>query len=264
MKRMCFRGLPCRGFVSLVVVAVLASPCWSQGQGPKLRHGLGSEHGFLVLRSVSGALLASGELTQTASLHRVKLHVVFHFFDGSLDDETTWFSQGTSFRLIRDRHIQSGRSFPHPSDVTIEEARQQVIVRDLSKGGGPVKAEHMDLPPDLANGIIFTLIQDMPAGDPIEVPYLAMTPTPRMVKVAVAKAGEEQFKVGGRPYRAIKYEVKVHLGGIAGIVAPMIGKQPPDDYVWVSDSRVPAIIRIDSAMYSEGPIWSVRLASPDW
>jgi hypothetical protein len=216
------------------------------------------------LLSLAGVTIASGELTQTASTDRIKLHVVFHFHDGSSDDETTWFSQDPTFRLIRDRHIQSGPSFPNPCDVTIDAPGQQVTVRDLSKGGSSIKTEHMDLPPDLANGIIFTLIQDLQAGDSIEVPYVALSPNPRMVKLAVAKASEEQFKVGGRPYKAVKYAVKVHIGGIAGIVAPMIGKEPPDDYVWVTDSKVPVIVRIDAAMYNGGPVWSVRLASPVW
>jgi hypothetical protein len=264
MRRASLGGLLYECLVTLVVIALFVPSCSVQGQALKLRHRLGAEHGFFVLRSVAGATLASGELTQYAYAGRVKLHVVFHFRDGSLDDETTWFSQEPSFRLIRDRHIQSGPSFPNPSDVTIDAPSQQVSVRDLSKGGNSIKTEHMDLPPDLANGIIFTLVQDLQAGDPIEVPYVALSPKPRMVKLAVAKAGEEQFNVGGRAYKAVKYDVKVRIGGIAGVVAPMIGKQPPDDYVWVTDSRVPAIVRIDAAMYTGGPTWSVRLASPVW
>ena len=85
-----------------------------------------------------------------------------------------------------------------------------------------------------------------------------------MVKLAIAKGGEDRFKVGGHSYKAVKYDVKVHLGGVAGAVAPMIGKQPPDSHVWVTESKVPAIIRIDSALYTDGPIWSVQFASPVW
>ena len=46
--------------------------------------------------------------------------VVFHFRDGSLDDETTVFSQRGTFRLISDHHIQRGPSFPKPIDVFID------------------------------------------------------------------------------------------------------------------------------------------------
>ena len=48
------------------------------------------------------------------------------------------------------------------------------------------------------------------------------------------------------------------------MIAPMIGKQPPDYHVWVSKSSVPAILRIDGAFYTDGPIWSAQLASPSW
>jgi hypothetical protein len=190
--------------------------------------------------------------------------VVFHFSDGSIDDETTVYSQRETLRLISDRHIQSGKSFPDPCDVMIDVPSQQVSVRGLSKGTNDVKTDHMDLPPELSNGILFTLIQNMEADTPVEVPYVGLSPKPRMVKLAIAKGGEDRFKVGGHSYKAVKYDVKVHLGGVAGVVAPMIGKQPPDSHVWVTESKVPAIIRIDSALYTDGPIWSAQLASPVW
>jgi hypothetical protein len=245
-------------------MVVLGSSCGLQGQSLKLRYRAPSEHGFLILRDPAGAILASGELTQVHRKHQITLHVVFHFRDESIDDETTVYLQGETMRLISDRHIQRGKSFPHPCDVTIDVPKQQVSVRDLSKSADEAKTEHMDLPPDLSNGILFTLIQNMQADTPIEVPYVALSPKPRMVKLAIAKGGEDPFTVGGRSYKAAKYDVKVRIGGIAGVVAPMIGKQPPDVHVWVTESRVPAIIRIDSALYTEGPIWSVQLASPAW
>jgi hypothetical protein len=253
-----------RWFAGLVAMALLGSSCGVQGQSLKLRYKTASEHGFLILLDAAGAIIASGELTQVHTRHRIRLHVVFHFRDGSIDDETTFYSQGDTIRLITDRHIQRGKSFPHPCDVMIDVGKQQVTVRDLSKTADEAKPEHMDLPPDLSNGVLFTLIQNMQPDDPIEVPYVALSPKPRMVKLAIAKGGENPFTVGGRSYKAVIYDVKVHIGGVAGIVAPMIGKQPPDLQVWVSESKVPAIIRMDAALYTDGPIWSVRLASPAW
>ncbi len=84
------------------------------------------------------------------------------------------------------------------------------------------------------------------------------------MKLAITREGEEQFRVGGRPYKAIKYDVKVNLGGLAGVVAPMIGKQPADTHVWVSESTVPVVLRVEGALYNEGPIWNILLASPSW
>jgi hypothetical protein len=245
-------------------MAVLGSSCGLQGQAPKLRYKTASEHGFLILHDAAGATLASGELTQVHYKHQITLHVVFHFRDGSLDDETTVYSQGETIRLISDRHIQRGKSFPHPCDVMIDVGKQQVSVRDLSTTTDEAKTEHMDLPPDLSNGILLSMVQNMQANTPIEVSYVALSPKPRMVKLAISRGAEDPFTVGGRSYKAVIYDVKVHLGGVAGIVAPMIGKQPPDSHVWVTESRVPAVIRMDAALYTDGPIWSVRLASPVW
>jgi hypothetical protein len=32
----------------------------------------------------------------------------------------------------------------------------------------------------------------------------------------------------------------------------------------VTESKVPAVVRIDSALYTGGPVWSIQLASPVW
>jgi hypothetical protein len=259
------------GYLYICLQAVLiATTCLGphhclQGQELKVRYRAGAEHGFLLLRDLTGAILAHGEITQVPYRDRIKLHLVFRFRDGSLDDETTVYSQQHTFHLISDRHIQTGKSFPNPCDVTIDMSAQQVSVRAFSKGKPVVTTEHMDLPPDLANGIIFALIQNLQAKDPkMEVPYLAPGAKPRMVKFAISQDGEEQFKIGGLPYKAMKYDVKVNLGGIAGVVAPMIGKQPPDTHVWITESSVPAIVRVQGALYSEGPVWNIQLASPTW
>jgi hypothetical protein len=264
MRRTCGRGFFGEWFTGLLAMALLGTSYSTQGQELKLRYRTGSEHGFVILRDAAGAILASGELTQVPSKHRITIHVVLHFRDGSIDDETTLYSQGETIRLISDRHIQRGKSFPHPSDVMIDVPGQQVCVRDLSKNTDDAKPEHMDLPPDLANGLLEPLIQNMQADTPIEVSYVALAPKPRLVKLAIAKGGDDHFTVGGRSYKAAKYDVKVHIGGVAGVVAPIIGKQPPDTHVWVTESRVPAVIRLDSALYTDGPIWSVQFASPVW
>jgi hypothetical protein len=264
MRSTCGRGLFGKRFAVLVATAVLGSACSMQGQELKLRYTTANEHGFVILRDTAGAILASGEVTQVPSKQRITLHVVFHFRDGSIDDETTLYSQGETIRLISDRHIQRGKSFPHPSDVMIDVPSQQVSFRDLSKSEDEAKTEHMDLPPDTSNGLLMPLIQNMQADTPIEVSYVGLAPKPRMVKLAIAKGGEDHFTVGGRSYKAANYDVKVHIGGVAGVVAPMIGKQPPDTHVWVTESRVPAVIRLDSVLYTDGPIWSVQFASPVW
>lgn len=73
------------------------------------KHKEGATHGFLVLHSLDGKLLATGQLIQTADGARVASEVVFHFRDGSLYDDVTVFSQDGDFRLISD-HVRQGGS----------------------------------------------------------------------------------------------------------------------------------------------------------
>jgi hypothetical protein len=84
------------------------------------------------------------------------------------------------------------------------------------------------------------------------------------VKLAIALEKEEEFTIAGRRVKALKWDIKPELGGLTGIMAPMVGKQPPDLHVWIAEGGVPAIVRVDAALYNGGPIWSIQLAGPVW
>ena len=59
---------------------------------------------------------------------------VFHFRDGSIDDETTIFSQKKVFRLSATGISRKAHRFRTPATRTIDIHSQQVTIRDLSKG----------------------------------------------------------------------------------------------------------------------------------
>src|SRR5436309_10651818 len=94
-----------------------------------VRYREGTNHGFLAVRTLEGKILAAGDLTQTVRGNRVVSRLVFRFKDGSVDDETAVFSQERDFRLISDKHIQKGSSFPKPTNVSINAITGRVIVR---------------------------------------------------------------------------------------------------------------------------------------
>jgi hypothetical protein len=50
-------------------------------------------------------------------------------------------------------------------------------------------------------------------------------------------AGTEPCFVGGSARKATHYVLKIDIGGIAGFVAPLVGKQPPDSQVWILDGE---------------------------
>jgi hypothetical protein len=231
-----------------------------------VRHQEGIVHGFLSLRTVDGQLVANGDLIQLARGDRVTARLVFRFKDGSIRDETAVFSQRQTFRLLSDHVIQKGPSFPQPLDLAIECATGQVTVRYIDDHGKPkVESEHMELPPDLANGMTLTLMKNI---RPDALPALSMvvtTPTkPRLVKLALSSAGEEPFITGAMARKATHFVVKVEIGGLAGLVAPLVGKQPPDTHVWILGGDAPAFVKSEGPMFLGGPIWRIELVSPVW
>jgi hypothetical protein len=62
-------------------------------------------HGFLVLRTLQGKDVADGDLGQVVHGDRVSRRLVFHFKDGSIQDESVVFSQRGTFRLLSDRLV---------------------------------------------------------------------------------------------------------------------------------------------------------------
>ena len=226
-------------------------------------------HGFLVLRDQSGATVGSGEVIQAPHKGHMSVRLVFRFKDGSVDDETTEYTQNQTFHLIADRHIQRGPFFPHPIDASIDVPSQHVKTVQLDKGPESVSEEHVDLPADLSNGIVLTLIknfqsQHQETGQETKLSYMAFSPKSRIVKLAISNAGRQSFRIAGHSYAAVHYLIKVDLGGVAGVIAPLVGKQPSDIDVWTSAGKIPAIVRVDSALYQGGPIVSIQLASPTW
>jgi len=93
---------------------------------------------------------------------------------------------------------------------------------------------------------------------------VAATPKPRLVKLVVTPRGEEPFSIGGSRRKAIHYVIKVEIGGVAGVVAPLLGKQPPDIHVWILGGEAPAFVKSEGPLYLGGPIWRIELTSPVW
>lgn len=248
-------------------VAILFQPRPLPAEPVAVRYPEGSVHGFLVMRTPEGKLLASGDLTQVIHGTRAVSHLVFRFRDGSVDDETAVFSQRGTFRLISDHHIQRGPSFPQSTDVLVNASTGQVTVRykDKDKEHDKVETAHLDLPPDVANGIILGILKNIPPDtEEMKLSYVAATPKPRLVHLSIKPQGEETFSAAGIRHKATRFKVKAELGGITGIIAPLIGKQPADTQVWVAGGEAPAFVKLEGPLYLGGPIWTIEMTSPVW
>ena len=192
-------------------------------------------------------------------------HLVFRFNDGSLRDETAVFSQRRNFRLLSYHLVQKGPAFQHPMEVAIDTSTGQVTVNYTDEDKEKVATDRLELPPDVANGMLFTLLKNIRSdGPPTTFSMVSATPKPRLVRLAVNPQGEEPFTIGGSKRKAMHYVLKVEIGGVAGVVAPIVRKQPPDIHVWILGGEAPAFVKSEGPLYLGGPIWRIELVSPVW
>jgi len=243
---------------SLSLLAFLLAPFVSAELVP-VRYQQGTLHGFGVIKTLDGRRIATGDIIQTVHGDRVTSELIFHFRDGSLDDETTVFTQDKVLRLISDHHIQRGPSFPKPIDVMIDATTGQITSRDKD---GKERQDHLDLEPDVANGLPATLLMNLDAAAPeTRVSYVAATAKPRLIHLSIKPAGEVSFTVGGVRRKAMDYILHAEIGGVAGVIAPIIGKEPPDQHIWMMTGPAPSFIRQQGPLYEGGPIWRMEQVS---
>jgi hypothetical protein len=224
----------------------------------------GLMHGFLALRTLDGTRLADGEMTQVAEGDRVTGHLIFRFKDGSVFDDTTTFTQRGTFRLLSDHLVERGPSFKQEMETSVEASTGQITVRYKDRDGKEkVLKEQHELPPDVANGLLFTLVKHIQPNVPrTTVSMVATTPKPRLVKLEILPEGEKAIASGNTKHETVRYVVKVKIGGLAGLLAPLMGKQPPDTHVWVLAGNAPAFVKLEGPLYDGGPIWRIELATP--
>lgn len=238
------------------MLAALADPVAAH-----YRQGCG--HSFLTLRGEDGELLAVGESVDSVHGSKVTSRLTFRFRDGSIDDDTTVFDQSRQVRMVSDRHIQRGPSFPHPIDIRIDVPTAMVTSRNLDDG--KETAEHLDLPADIGNGIVLNVIENLGRDNPqATISYVAAGSKPRIVKLVISSVGKDNFSIAGTHHKARKYEIKVELGGLTAVVAPFLGKEPKPGYVWVTGDGIPAVLKTQAQFYEGGPVWTVQEASPVW
>jgi hypothetical protein len=227
-----------------------------------VRHPQGSAHGFVVVKTMEGTRIATGDMTQIIHGDRVTSRLTLRFRDGSLDDDTTVFTQHRVFQLITDHHVQRGPSFPKPMDVLIDALAGQITTKTED---GKTREDHLDLPADVANGLPPNLLMNiLPSVPETKLSFVAPTEKPRLIHVSIKPAGEVAFKIGGTNRKAVDFVLHAELGGIAGVIAPIIGKQPADHHIWILPGASPAFIREEGQLYEGGPIWRIEQVSPDF
>jgi hypothetical protein len=163
--------------------------------------------------------------------------------------------------------------------MTINASTGQVPVRFKdNKGEEKVETNHLDLPPDLANGIILDVLKNIsPETKETILSYVVATPKPRLVKLSISPQGEDTFSVAGVRQKAMRFAVKVELGGLSGLLAQILGKEPADTNVWIGRRESSGFRKIRRTLVSRRPylehsddesrlgavaaFWSLKLAA---
>lgn len=240
----------------LGLVTVFAS--WSLAEaGPvTVRFTEGVTRGFPVLRSLSGATLAHGDLAQVAHGGRVESRLVFRFADGSLHEETVVYSQNGVFRLLAYRVVQRGPSFPETIEASIdrETGRYQVRYRGDADSPEETLRGRFDLPEDAYNGILTTVLKNLDPAAVEHVQIVAFTPKPRLVTIQLRAASEDPVVVGEVPMRATRFLMRPQLGPFASLLVVDI----PDVKCWIVGGDAPAFLRFEGPLYFMGPVWRIE------
>jgi hypothetical protein len=251
----------------LLVLATLLLSLGSLSAAPvAVRFAEGATHGFLLLRTADGTLIASGDLLQVARGAKVESRMVFRFKDGSLLDETVVFTQQRDFVMQSYHLVQRGPAFSEDTEVSLQRASGKYNVKTTSHKDGKAQVidGRLELPADVYNGMVLTVVKNLPKGASAAVHLVAFTPKPLLIELEVAMAGEHNVMVDELTKSATHYVFKPHPGPWLELFAKMLGRMPSDSHAWIVTEDVPAFVKFEGPLNPTGPIWQIELTSPRW
>jgi len=259
-----FPGRAAAGLLILVTALLWQRPL--AAAPVPVRFAEGSLHGFLTLSTPAGVRIASGDLLQTVRDGDIRSRLVFHFKDGSVHDETAVYSQRNVFTLQSYHVVQRGPAFLEDTEISLERASGEYRVKTRARKDGREKVldGKIDLPLDVYNGMVLTVVKNLSAGAGEIVHMVAFTPAPKLIKLKLAPAGEVKILVGGSEKSATRYVLKPILGTWTKLFASVLGRMPPDNHVWIVTTDVPAFVKFEGPLYMNGPAWRIELTSPRW
>jgi hypothetical protein len=227
----------------------------------------GTLHGFLELRTKDGDLLGHGDLLQAPRDSNIESRLVFTFADSSEFRETVTFTQRGVFLMESYRLEQRGKAFPQDLEITLARSGDYVVKTKSHEDGA--ENEHTgkidDLPVDVYNGMIPIIGKNIPRQEGRTVHIVAFTPKPLVLPLAIVPSGTEPvvWGAGSRQEMTTRFTLKPKLNLLQRIGAKLKRQTPPDSYLWIVTSEVPAFVRFEGPLYS-GPIWRIDLTGPRW
>jgi len=252
--------------LAVVLAAVTIGPTPARAEVVPVRHAEGVAHGFVVVRTLDGAALGEGDLTQVSRRGVVTVTLALRLRDGSTREETAVYEQRRVFRMLTNHVVQKGPAFKQRDLESRIERSGRVRVRWVDDDGKEQAIdEHMDLPADVSNGLPIALLKNIsPSKEKTTVSMVAMTPKPRLVHLEITPRGEDPFTTAGHERKATHFVLKVSVPGATGVVASVLGKIPEDSHFWVLGGEAPTFVRGETPLFSGETIWRLDLGCATW
>jgi hypothetical protein len=250
--------------LSAVAVVVFAALTTAMAAPVPVRFAEGVTHGFLVLRGVDGAVLAQGDLLQIGRDGENDKRMVFRFKDGSVFDEKVTYTERGVYALKHYSLSQSGPAFAADTEISMTPATGEYRVKTTNRKGGEDKIleGRLDLPADVYNGMILTVVKDLPKGSGEIIHYVAFTPQPRLIELELVPVGEQKITVGELAKTAVHYVLKPRLGVWLKLFATVLRRMPENFHAWILTDEVPAFVGFEGSLTTPGPVWRIELVSP--
>jgi hypothetical protein len=111
--------------------------------------------------------------------------------------------------------VQKGPSFKLQIDAFLDASSGRFVARYQGKDDRQKElTEHLDVPTDVANGLVWTLVKNIDTETPeTTVSMIAASPKPRLIKLRLIQQGRAVFSVAGSPHKTIHFIVPLFDGG---------------------------------------------------
>lgn len=242
------------GFMLITVFPTMAAPI-------SVRFVEGATHGYLLLRDERGDRLADGEMIQKTRGDLVEGQLIFRFKDGSLHDERVSFTQKRVFSLQSYKLIQRGPSFPAAIDVAMDRKTGEYRVQSSQDGSADTPLiGRLELPEDVSNGMVVTLLRNLEAGSRETVHFIAFTPEPKVIELKLIPAAKRTIHIGDLAKQAIQYVLEPQLNSVTMFFGKLLGKLPRafHYHFWLLTDDVPAFGGFEGPLYLNGPTWRIE------
>jgi hypothetical protein len=242
------------GFMLIVALPAIAAPI-------SVRFSEGATHGYLLLKDERGDRLADGEMIQRTHGDLVEGQLIFRFKDGSLHNERVSFTQKHVFSLQSYKLIQRGPSFPTTIDIAMErKTGEHRVQSSQDRSADRPFSGRLELPDDVSNGMVVTLLRNLVAGPGETVHFIAFTPEPKVIELKLIPAEKRTIHIGALAKQVTQYVLEPQLNSVTLFFGKLLGKLPHafHYHFWLLTDDVPAFGGFEGPLYLNGPTWRIE------